>query len=790
MESVRKTIDPYWISIASAPLDDIKEALITGYKKGKPFSPHNYHFFRDDIQNCRILDFGCGIGRNFSSLMPYARSLVAYDIPEMIGACRQLGTLTNVDLHDDWDKVNSMRFDVTVATLVLQHLIPDEALGWHLLEISRVSAYMYVSGRAWCDGSKNQNVLCEILDTGHFEFIRGSGSEKELRNIKHPDGTHIEFLVKSINYDGIPKPAEELFDDSDNQYINWIRLYDSPNHAYRQQVTQNVESWNNTPTISILLPTFDSNIAFLASAIESVRSQLYPHWELCIADDASSDKEIRRVLSEYARDDDRIKVQYCSTHGHISVTSNAALSLATGEFIALLDHDDLLSEDALYWVVREIHSHPNVNIIYSDEDKVDTDGQRFGPYFKPDWNPDLFLSHNLISHLGVYRTSLLKKVGKFTPGLEGAQDYDLALRISEYCDNQQIRHIPRVLYHWRTAPGSTALSLEEKPYATNAAIKAIRAHLQRTNKKASVGSAPEAKGAYRVRYQIPQPEPKVTIIIPTRNKADLLKQCVESILNKTDYPNYRLLIVDNDSDESETIHYIATLCDDDRANLLKVPGSFNYSKIVNRGVAEVESELIVLLNNDTEIINSDWLRELSSHALRPEIGIVGARLWYPNDTLQHAGIILGMGGVAGHISRGLPKNNSDYFGRTCVIQNFSAVTGACIAMRKSVFHELGGMDENHLPVTFNDIDLCLKAQANGFAIAWTPYADLYHHESTSRGPDDTPVKTLRAKREFQCVQKRWPHYFKCDPAHSPNLSLQNETVQFAFPPRQQHIIKQ
>ncbi len=568
-----------------------------------------------------------------------------------------------------------------------------------------------------------------------------------------------------------------------NNYADWVRVFDTPSVAELDQQRAASREWAAPPLLSILMPVYNAPEIWLRRALDSVLAQTWPHWELCIADDASPAIHVRTVLDEYQRRDARIKVIYRATNGHISAASNSALELATGQFTALLDHDDELPPHALYRVAQEIAAHPDCALIYSDEDKLTPDGRRKDAYFKPDWNPDLFLSQNTLSHLGVYRTALIRDIGGFRESYEGSQDYDLALRAIERIKPEQIHHIPQVLYHWRAIEGSTAAvgGVVEKPYAVKAALKALGEHLQRTGQDATVAESPEADGAYRVSYRLPSPPPLVSLIIPTRNGLELLRQCIDSLLAQTRYPNYEILVIDNDSDDPATLDYLTALRDQGHARILRDPQPFNYSALNNAAVREARGELIGLLNNDLEVLTPDWLDEMAGHAVRPEIGAVGARLWYPDDTLQHGGVVL-VGGVAGHAHKNLKRGKHGYFQRGILTQNLSAVTAACLVMRKAVFEEVGGLDET-LTVAFNDVDLCLKIRAHGHRIVWTPYAELYHHESATRGNDDTPEKSARFSAEIQIMQQRWGALLRNDPAYNPNLTLDRENYSLAWPPR-------
>ena len=566
-----------------------------------------------------------------------------------------------------------------------------------------------------------------------------------------------------------------------NRYPEWIRLYDLLTDDMRAIIRRRIAALSYRPLISIVMPTYNPELKWLSAAIESVQKQLYPYWELCIADDASTDPNVRPMLERYADRDSRIKLVFRNVRGHISAASNSALELAAGDYIALLDHDDLLSEHALFWVANEINRYPNVKLIYSDEDKIDVAGKRSDPYFKCDWNVDLFYSHNLITHLGVYRTDLVRTIEGFRVGYEGAQDYDLALRSIERIEANEIRHIPRVLYHWRMHPESTATGTGAKPYALDAGKRAISEHLERRGVCGQVQPL-EHLGMYRVRYELPEPGPMASLIIPMRNELKLTQQCISSVLRKTTYSNYEIIIVDNGSDDTNVLKYLQSLKNDSRIRIIRDDRPFNFPALNNNAVQEARGDVLALVNNDVEVISPDWLSEMVSHAVRTEIGAVGARLLYPNGTLQHGGVILGIGGVAGHANKKLPRYQYGYFARAVVIQSVSAVTAACLVIRKELYEKVGGFDEN-LKVAYNDIDFCLKIRAAGYRNLYTPYAELYHHESATRGYENTLEKQLRHEAEYRYMKQRWGNLLDNDPAYSPNLTLENEDFSFAWPPR-------
>lgn len=564
-----------------------------------------------------------------------------------------------------------------------------------------------------------------------------------------------------------------------NDYANWVRTYDTLTPEARAAIVQRVAGLQTLPLISVLMPTYNPDPVWLRAAVESVRAQLYPHWELCIADDASTSVEVRAILRAYSEGDARIKVVFRPENGHISAASNSALALATGAWLALMDHDDLLAEHALFWVADCIAAHPEVRLIYSDEDKVDENGQRSDPYFKPDWNVDLFRSQNMFSHLGVLATDLVRELGGFRVGLEGSQDWDLVLRCIERIGPGHIRHVPRVLYHWRVHVASTARSMKAKPYAALAGERALNEHFERTGVRAS---AEYVGFGYRARYALPDVPPLVSLIIPTRNALELMRQCVNSIGAKTTYPNYEIIVVDNGSDDPAALDYFKTIAQKPNIRVLRDEREFNYSALNNAAVEVARGDLVALVNNDIEVISPDWLSEMVSIALQPGVGAVGARLWYPNMTLQHGGVVLGLG-VASHAHKGLPAGLNGYAGRAALIQSFSAVTAACLVIRKTIYQQVGGLDEVNLQVAFNDVDFCLRVRQAGFRNVWTPYAELLHHESATRGEDLAPHKRERFRREIAYMRQRWPDVLRHDPAYNPNLTVGSEDFSYAWPPR-------
>lgn len=564
-------------------------------------------------------------------------------------------------------------------------------------------------------------------------------------------------------------------------YSTWVEQFSTLSKRAAGQLRKQARKLAQQPTISVVVPVYNPDEQWLRCCLESVVQQTYPFWELCIADDASTAPHVKTVLQQYMARDKRIKVVFRETNGHISAASNSALALATGAWIALLDHDDQLPPHALYLVAKAINERPDARLIYTDEDKIDAQGRRFDPYFKPDWNPDLFLGQNMISHFGVYHAEMVREMGGFRQGYEGSQDYDLALRCIEQLRAEQIVHLPYVLYHWRAIEGSTALAKGEKNYAMLAGGRALEDHLTRVGISDAVVHV--ADYGYRVQRQCdPSSQPKVSLIIPTRDRVELLRVCVNSILEKTEYANYEIIIVDNQSTDSVTHAYFDSLQGNVKVRILAYDAPFNFSEMNNAAVAATQGDIIGLINNDIEVIHGEWLTEMVSHAVRPEIGAVGAMLYYPNDTIQHAGIFIGIGGVAGHANVGLPRRSLGQMSRARLVQNLSAVTAACLLIRRDTFETVGGLDAR-LQVAFNDVDFCLRVREKGFRNLWTPYAELYHHESASRGYEDTPAKMARFKSEVAFMTERWGSELFNDPAYNPNLTLESTDFALAAQPR-------
>lgn len=604
-----------------------------------------------------------------------------------------------------------------------------------------------------------------------------AGTVKKAVRIYRREGVPgIKRVIRGVT----PAGLDESIVHGRNDYDEWIACYDTLKESDRTAMRAIQADFKQSPLISVVMPTYNPKPEWLVEAIESVRKQIYGNWELCIADDASTNSVIRPILEKYAREDERIKIVIRQQNGHISASSNSALELVSGQWVALLDHDDLLSEHALFWVAECINRSPDVQLIYSDEDKITETGKRFAPHFKCDWNLDLFYSHNMLSHLGVYKTELVREIGGFRVGLEGAQDYDLALRCIEKLQNSQIHHIPRVLYHWRVHAESTAMGADKKPYAAIAGERALNEHFERTGVR---GKVEFLSGGYMPTYDLPADLPLVSIIIPTRNGLTLLKQCIDSVLEKTSYKNYEIIVVDNGSDDVDTLRYLEKISKEPGFIVIRDDSPFNYSRLNNKAVELANGEIIALLNNDIEVISPDWLSVMVAHALRPDVGAVGAKLLYSDGRLQHGGVIIGIGGVAGHAHKYLHEGAYGYFSRAALTQNFSAVTAACLVVRKSIYEQVEGLNEESLSVAFNDVDFCLRVLEAGYRNVWSPLAVLYHHESATRGAENTPEKQARFSKEVDYMLNRWEDIIKYDPAYSPNLTLSFEDFSYAWPPR-------
>ena len=547
-------------------------------------------------------------------------------------------------------------------------------------------------------------------------------------------------------------------------YEAWLARHKADKRVLRRQKHA---SFAQKPLISIVIPLYCTPLPYLKELIESVRRQSYENWQLCLADGSPDDKAKEFLEKHYGREK-RIVYQKLEENGGISVNTNAAAELAKGEYLMFCDHDDTLEPDALYEIVKAIND-TDADVIYTDEDKVSMDGQHyFDPNFKPDFNLFRLRENNYICHIFVVRKSLTGETGMLRSEFDGAQDFDFILRCCEKA--KKITHIPRVLYHWRCHMDSTAADPSSKAYAYEAGRKAIREHYQRMGIDAKVDMT-ERPGWYRSHIKI-QGNPMVSIIIPNKDHTDDLELCLFSMSRKSTYRNYEVLIVENNSEKEETFEYYKKLPERyPKVRVLTWEKEFNYSAINNFAAEEAQGEYLLFLNNDVEILTPDWIEEMLQNCQQENVAAVGAKLYYPDDTIQHAGVVLGLGGIAGHIMCRASREDPGYFGRMISVQEISAVTAACMMVKKSEFDSVKGFDET-FQVAFNDIDLCMKFRAAGKKIVFTPYAELYHYESKSRGLEDTPEKQFRFDKEVKRFQEKWAQQLEMgDPYYSPNLSV-------------------
>ncbi len=575
-------------------------------------------------------------------------------------------------------------------------------------------------------------------------------------------------------------------------YGGWIKFNEPKDADIKNQMKKNFDI---SPKISIVVPMYNTKEKFFKGLIDSVIAQSYSNWELCLADGSPKQNE---NFKKYYEKDERIKYKFLGKNKGIAGNTNEAIKMATGDFIALLDHDDLLAEYALYEVVYAINKAPNSEFLYSDEDKIDENDNRYDAYFKPDFAPDTLRCQNYICHFSIFKKELMEKLNGFKEDYDGAQDYDIFLRMSEITKTENIFHIPKILYHWRVHSESTAkLNSHAKNYAFEAGKKVLEDHLKRIGLEGTVSSGC-IEGIYRIDYKV-KDNPKVSIVIPNKDGRDILKTCIDSILEKSTYKNYEIVITENNSETDEIFEYYKELlkvenikianyntgklieneeeCSleyskkNERKNLKH---EFNYSAIVNFGVRNSTGEYTIQLNNDTELITPNWLELMLGFCQREDVGAVGVKLYFPDETIQHAGIIVGIGGIAGNRFKSIPKSGHGYFAKESMIENLSAVTAACIMTPRKIYDEVGFMDEN-LAVAFNDVDFCLKIREKGYLIVYNPFVEFWHYESKTRGQENTPAKVKRFQGEMSRFEQRWPEILDSgDPYYNINLSLDTE----------------
>lgn len=557
----------------------------------------------------------------------------------------------------------------------------------------------------------------------------------------------------------------ERFEPEEVPYGPWYEAY-VPDEAELEK--QRRHRFSREPLISVAVPAYRTPELFLRQMIDSLLAQTYRSWELCIANGSPDDSRMKAVLEEYTAKDSRIRVRELEENLGIAGNTNAALEMTEGEFAGILDHDDLLAPNALYEIAQALEKDPSLDAVYTDEDKVTTDlSEHFQPHLKPDFNLDLLRSNNYICHFFVVRRSVMDKVGGFRQEFDGAQDHDFIFRCVE--EAGKVGHVPEILYHWRTHKASTADNPASKMYAFEAGRRAIEAHLARTGTEGTVTHTPDL-GFFRVQYPV-QDTPMVSIIIPNKDEKDSLCACISSIREKTRYQNYEILIVENNSTTEEIFAYYDELSKDPKIRVIRWEREFNYSAINNFGVHHAKGEYLLFLNNDVTVITEGWLTEMLGMCQRREVGAVGVKLVYPDNTIQHAGCVIGIGGIAGHMFVDMPSERTGYLHKASLIQDMSAVTAACMMMKRSVFEEAGGFTEK-LAVAFNDVDLCLKVRKNNWLIVYDPYVQLYHMESKTRGAEDSEAKIRRFQNEIEYMRSEWIDILrKGDPYYNKNLSL-------------------
>ena len=574
-------------------------------------------------------------------------------------------------------------------------------------------------------------------------------------------------------------------------YGGWIK-YNEPKDADLK--IQMKRKFDFEPKISVVVPMYNTKEKFFKELIKCMMDQTYSNWELCLADGSPKQND---NLKKYYEQDKRIKYKYLDGNLGIAGNSNAAIGMATGDYIALLDHDDVLADYALYEIVYNLNKFPNAEFLYSDEDKIDENGNRYDAYFKPDIAPDTLRCQNSICHFSVFKKELMEKLGGFRENYDGAQDYDIFLRMLEITDPKNISHVPKILYHWRVHNESTAkLNSNAKNYAFEAGKKAIEDHIKRVGLEGTVSKGC-IDGIYRIDYKVIG-EPKVSIVIPNKDGKDILEVCINSIFEKSTYKNFEIVITENNSETNEIFDYYKTLLKNDKIksvnyntgkrietedecsleytnkNRREVKSGFNYSAIINFGVKNTTGEYVVQLNNDTELITPNWLELMLGFCQRKDVGAVGVKLYYQDETIQHAGIIVGIGGIAGNRFKSIPKSGHGYFAKESMIENLSAVTAACIMTPKSIYEEVGWMDEG-LAVAFNDVDFCLKIREKGYLVVYNPFIEFWHYESKTRGQEDSPAKIKRFQGEMSRFEQRWPEILDSgDPYYNINLSLDTE----------------
>ena len=601
--------------------------------------------------------------------------------------------------------------------------------------------------------SKKSSAGGKIQWTKMFRKLSPYTIRKGFRYMKHYGPK--EFWIR----------LHERFEPEEVPYGPWYRAYIPTEETLE---TQRKQKFDYSPLISIAVPAYQTPVEFLRQMIESLIVQTYSNWELCIVNASPDNEEMQKVLAEYSAGDSRVRFCNLKENLGIAENTNRAFAMAKGEFVGLLDHDDLLAPNALYEIVKILQDHPQADALYTDEDKVTTElDEHFQPHLKSDFNLDLLRSNNYICHFFVVRKSIVEKAGGFRKEFDGAQDYDFIFRCTENAG--EVLHVPEILYHWRTHKASTADNPASKMYAFEAGKRAIEAHLERTGTKGEVSHTQDL-GFYRVKYPV-QGKPLVSVIIPNKDEKETLQTCLEMLEKNTGYQNFEIIIVENNSTTDEIFRYYKELSGNRKIHLLRWGKEFNYSAINNYGARYANGEYLLFLNNDVTVITEGWLTEMLGMCQRREVGAVGVKLIYPDNTIQHAGCVIGMGGIAGHMFVDMPADRTGYLHKASLLQDMSAVTAACLLMKKEVFEQAGGFTEE-LAVAFNDVDLCLKVRKNGYLIVYDPYAKLYHMESKTRGAEDSKEKVRRFQTEIEYMRCHWIDILKNgDPCYNKNLSL-------------------
>ena len=589
-----------------------------------------------------------------------------------------------------------------------------------------------------------------------------------LRYLKKLKPYNIQKVLRYLKHYGPKEFWIRLCERMEPEEVPYGPWFEKHKPSAEELERQRKKKWKNPPLISVAVPAYRTPPGFLEQMILSVKEQTYPHWELCIVNASRGEDGMEQVLGRYAGGDERIRVKNLEENLGIAGNTNEALEMARGEFVGLLDHDDLLAPQALFRIAEALTADPQADAVYTDEDKVTTDlSEHFQPHFKPDFNLDLLRSNNYITHFFVVRTRLAREAGGFRREFDGAQDYDFIFRCTE--EAKKVLHVPEVLYHWRTHKASTADNPASKMYAFEAGKRAIEAHLARCGQEGTV-SLRKDLGFYRVEYPV-QGEPLVSILIPNRDQKETLEKCLNSIWEKSTYNNYEILIVENNSSSPEIFNYYREIEKRPGVRILTWKEGFNYSAINNFGEKSAAGDYLLFLNNDVEVINPRWIEELLGNCQRKEVGIVGAKLYYPDDTIQHAGTVIGIGGIAGHAFLNMPRSRTGYLHKASLQMDLSAVTAACMMMKRQVFKQLGGFEER-LSVAFNDVDLCLRTVQVGYLVVYNPEVELYHYESKSRGAEDSEEKVRRFQEEIEFMRCRWMDLLKKgDPYYNRNLTL-------------------